>query len=54
MEVKKQKEEDKIEKQLAVNKEDAATEVLVLIPVKKDAFVCVVVSHSRLFGRRQH
>lgn len=33
MEVKKQKEEVKIEKQLAVNKEDAATEVLMLIPV---------------------
>lgn len=32
MEVKKKKEEDKIEKQLAVNKEDTATEVHMLIP----------------------
>lgn len=32
MEVKKQKEEDKITKQLAVNKEDTATEVLTILP----------------------
>lgn len=32
MEVKKKKEEDKIEKQLAVNKEDTATEVHMLTP----------------------
>lgn len=32
MEVKKKKEEDKIEKQLAVNKDDTATEVHMLIP----------------------
>lgn len=32
VEVKKQKEEEKIEKQLAVNKEDAATEVLIVSP----------------------
>lgn len=45
VEVKKQKEEHKIEKQLAVNKEDAATEVLMLIPVNSsercfDKYVC--------------
>lgn len=46
VEVKKQKEEDKIEKQLAVNKEDTATEVLMLIPVNSSErcfYQCVCV-----------
>lgn len=44
VEVKKQKEEVKIEKQLAVNKEDTATEVLMLVPVKSSercSYKCV-------------
>lgn len=38
MEVKKQKEEDKIERQLAVNREDTATEVQMITPARPIVF----------------
>lgn len=49
MEVKRHKEEVKIERQLAVNREDTATEVQIVIPARDFQLVFSVKQHQPLF-----